>query len=54
MDRDVAFVIGQPFFVDGGGRNTFRLSYSQASLGDITAAIKEIGALIKNRLARDI
>lgn len=48
MKRNVAFVTGQPFFVDGRGQNTLRLSYSQASLKDIEAAIMEIGALIKD------
>ena len=51
VDNNVAFVIGQPFFVDGRGRNTFRLSYSQAGLDDIEAAVRQIGDLIKARLA---
>jgi 2-aminoadipate transaminase len=49
--KDVAFVIGRPFFVDGSGHNTFRLSYAQASEADMEAAIREIGNLIKDRLA---
>ena len=51
VDKDVAFVTGQPFFVDGSGRNTFRLSYSQAGEEDMAAAIREIGNLIKDSLA---
>ena len=51
VDRNVAFVTGQPFFVDGSGHNTFRLSYSQAGKKDIEAAIREIGNLIKDGLA---
>ena len=50
--RDVAFITGQPFHVDGSGRNTLRLSFSQAGYEDMEAAIQEIGALIKSRLAR--
>lgn len=50
VKKNVAFVTGRPFFVDGSGRNTFRLSYSQAGLEDIEAAINTIGALIKDRL----
>lgn len=51
IDRDVAFVTGQPFFVDGSGRNTLRLSFSQASREDIQAAITEPGSLFTDRLA---
>jgi 2-aminoadipate transaminase len=51
VDRNVAFVTGQPFFVDGSGHNTFRLSYSQVGKRDIEAAIREIGNLIKDDLA---
>jgi len=51
VDRNVAFVTGQPFFVDGSGQNTFRLSYSQVGEEDIKAAIREIGNLIKDGLA---
>ena len=49
--RNVAFVTGQPFFVDGSGHNTFRLSYSQVGEEDMEAAIREIGNLIKDELA---
>ncbi len=51
VDRNVAFVTGQPFFVDGSGHNTFRLSYSQVGEEDMEAAIREIGNLIKEDLA---
>jgi 2-aminoadipate transaminase len=51
VDKDVAFVTGQPFFVDGSGHNTFRLSYSQAGEEDIEAAVQVIGNLIKDSLA---
>ena len=50
VDKDVAFVTGQPFFVDGSGQNTFRLSYSQAGEADMEAAIRIIGELIKDSL----
>jgi len=51
VEKNVAFVTGQPFFVDGSGHNTFRLSYSQAGEEDIEAAIRVIGNLIKDSLA---
>jgi 2-aminoadipate transaminase len=51
VDKNVAFVCGQPFFVDGSGHNTFRLSYSQVGEEDMEAAIEVIGNLIKDSLA---
>lgn len=50
--RDVAFITGQPFFVDGSGKNTLRLSFSQSSHQDIAEAVAELGRLIKKRLGR--
>jgi 2-aminoadipate transaminase len=47
VDKNVAFVTGQPFFVDGSGHNPLRLSYAQASQQDIEYAIRKIGNLIK-------
>ncbi len=49
--RNVAFVVGSPFFVDSSGRNTLRLSYSQAGHGDMEIAIRALGDLIKEQLA---
>ena len=50
VEKNVAFVTGQPFFVDGSGRNTLRLSYAQAGHQDIETAIRKIGNLIKAHL----
>jgi 2-aminoadipate transaminase len=50
VHRKVAFVTGQPFFVDGSGQNTFRLSYSQANTEDIEIAVRELGDLIKKEI----
>jgi 2-aminoadipate transaminase len=50
VDKNVAFVTGQPFFVDGGGHNTLRLSYAQAGYQDIEYGIRKIGNLIKAHL----
>lgn len=47
VHKNVAFVTGQPFFVDGSGHNTLRLSYAQAGHQDIEYAIRKIGNLIK-------
>ncbi len=50
IEHNVAFVAGEPFFIDGSGTNTFRLSYSQSSESVIEAAVSELGRLIKKRL----
>lgn len=51
LDEHIAYVSGSAFFVDGSGRNTFRLSFSQASVEDIEAAIPCLGELIAKRIA---
>lgn len=52
LEHHVAFVPGSSFFIDGSGKNTFRLSYSQASESDIEAAVIEIGRSIRSALDR--
>jgi 2-aminoadipate transaminase len=52
VERNVAFVTGQPFFVDGSGHNTFRLSYAQSGNDDTAIAIRVLGKLIKDSLPR--
>lgn len=42
----VAFVPGHAFFADGSGKNTLRLSYSQASPEAIDEGIRRLSALI--------
>jgi 2-aminoadipate transaminase len=51
IEHKVAFVAGEPFFIDGSGSHTFRLSYSQSSEAVIAAAVAELGKLIKKRLS---
>lgn len=46
VKRNVAFITGQPFFVDGSGHNTLRLSFSQTSLEDMEVAVRELGTLL--------
>ncbi len=50
LEEKIAYVSGSAFFVDGSGRNTFRLSFSQASAEDIESAIPRLGELISKRL----
>lgn len=48
----VAFVIGEPFHVDGGGQQQFRLSFAYPSEQDIDEAIRRIGNAMKRLMAR--
>ncbi len=52
IEHNVAFVAGEPFFIDGSGTHTFRLSYSQSSEAVIAAAVAELGKLIKKALKK--
>ncbi len=46
MAHNIVFVPGAPFFIDGSGQNTFRLSYSQVNEAVIESAVRELGNLI--------
>jgi DNA-binding transcriptional MocR family regulator len=48
----VAFVIGEPFHVDGGGQQQFRLSFAYPDAAQIEEAVKRIGDAMKRLLAR--
>ncbi len=48
----VAFVIGEPFHVDGGGQQEFRLSFAYPREEEIEEGIKRLGSAIKRLLAR--
>ncbi|MGD9133187.1 MAG: PLP-dependent aminotransferase family protein [Desulfobacterales bacterium] len=50
IEHNVAFVSGEPFFIDHSGTHTFRLSYSQSGESVIAAAVAELGLLLKKRL----
>ncbi len=50
LEENVAFVPGHHFFVDGGGRNTMRLSYSLLDTEEIREGIKRLGAVIEKEL----
>ena len=44
--EQVAFIPGQPFFVDGSGSNTLRLSFSNVSDDNIALGLEKISRLI--------
>ncbi len=48
--NNVAFISGSPFYFDGSGCNTMRLSYAQSPNEEIEQAVKVIGQIIKRRL----
>ncbi len=52
IKHGVVFVAGRAFFIDGGGRHTFRLSYSQADDTVIREAISILGELIHEQIGR--
>lgn len=52
IERKVAFVPGNPFFVDGTGSNTLRLNYTNANLDTIEDGIKRLGECMSKYLTR--
>ena len=50
IEENVAYVPGAPFFADGKGQNTMRLSFCFPSEEDIEEGIKRIGNLIKKKI----
>src|SRR5438552_4100455 len=47
IGRGVAFTPGAPFFVDGGGGGTLRLSFSSVAAGRIDEGVKRLAETIK-------
>jgi DNA-binding transcriptional MocR family regulator len=48
----VAFVIGEPFHVDGGGQQNLRISFAFPGEHEIEEGIKRIGGAIKRLQSR--
>ena len=48
----VAFVIGEPFHVDGGGQQQFRLSFAYPREEEIEEAVKRLGCAMRRLMAR--
>nr|WP_230286905.1 PLP-dependent aminotransferase family protein [Deinococcus sp. 12RED42] len=51
VERKVAYVPGSPFYALGGGQNTMRLSYSNATPEQITQGIRALGDTLRGALA---
>jgi len=52
IERGVAFTPGAPFFVDGGGRQTLRLSFSSVAAGRIEEGVRRLAETIKSARSR--
>jgi 2-aminoadipate transaminase len=50
--RKVAFVPGAPFFVDGDGANTFRMTFASVPAPVIREGIRILGDVIREHLSR--
>lgn len=50
VQHKVAFVPGGPFFPNGGGQNTMRINFSNASKEQIEEGIKRLAAVIKEEM----
>ncbi|WP_233218777.1 aminotransferase-like domain-containing protein [Deinococcus arcticus] len=50
VERQVAYVPGRPFYALGGGENTMRLSYSNATPAQIDTGIRALGGLLQEAL----
>jgi len=50
IEEKVAYVPGAPFFADGKGQNTMRLSFCFPSVENIDEGIKRLGKVIKKRI----
>src|SRR2546425_6154042 len=51
-NEQVAFVIGEPFHVDGGGQQHFRLSFAYPETDHLEEGVRRIGNAIKRLFAR--
>ncbi len=50
VEQKVAYVPGEPFYANGGGKNTFRLSYSIATKEQINEGVARLGQMFTKYL----
>lgn len=51
-EKHVAYIQGREFYADGGGLNTIRLNFSNASLENIERGVKGLGELFKTEISK--
>jgi 2-aminoadipate transaminase len=54
VKQEVAFVPGEPFHPCGGGHNTMRINFSNASPDNIQEGIMRLGKVISDRIGKKI
>ncbi|HKP12647.1 MAG TPA: PLP-dependent aminotransferase family protein [Blastocatellia bacterium] len=54
IDAGVAYVPGQPFFVDDGGTSTLRLAYSKETPAKISEGVARLGGVLRGERAEAV
>ncbi len=54
VERKVAFVPGEPFHPNGGGHNTMRINFSNATPDKISEGIRRLGEVIQERIGAPV
>ncbi len=52
VDENVAYVVGDAFYVDGGGKNTMRINFTHSTEEDIKKGIKSLAKVIKDEMEK--
>jgi 2-aminoadipate transaminase len=52
VEKKVAYVPGSPFFPNGGGENTLRLNFSNASDEEIMNGMNRLGEVFKTAIKK--
>jgi 2-aminoadipate transaminase len=50
IQQKVAYVYGEPFYPNGGGENTLRMNFSNASLEGIVEGVNRLAKLFKDNM----
>jgi 2-aminoadipate transaminase len=49
VEAGVAYVTGAPFYVDGGGANTMRLTFAKESAENITEGVRRLASVLTGK-----
>ena len=50
VERKVAFVVGEPFYPNGGGEHSFRMCFTFATPEQMDTGIKTLGECVRELL----